>query len=98
MPDHVHLLLDGTCEASNLLALIKSVKQRSGQRFAAIMHRPLWDEGFHDRVLRPEEDPKNFARYIVENPVRAGLVKSALDYPLSGSSRWTLQELVDTSW
>ena len=98
MPDHAHLLLEGTGEASNLLALIKSVKQSSGQRFAARTKRPLWDGGFHDHVLRPEEDPKVFARYIVENPVRAGLAKSPLDYPLTGSSRWTIQELVDSLW
>ena len=98
MPDHTHLLLEGTDAASNLVALIKSVKQRSGQRFAARMKRPLWDEGFHDRVLRPEDDPKTFARYIIENPVRAGLVKSPLHYPLSGSERWTMQELIEGLW
>ena len=98
MPDHSHLLLEGTDAASNLPALIKSAKQSSGQRFAARMGRPLWEEGFHDHVLRPEEDPKRFARYIIENPVRAGLVKSPLDYPLSGSDRWTMQELLDSLW
>jgi putative transposase len=96
MPDHAHLLLEGTNAASNLAALIKSAKQSSGQRFAARMKRPLWEEGFHDHVLRPEENPKIFARYIIENPMRAGLVKSPLDYPLSGSGRWTMQELVDS--
>jgi REP element-mobilizing transposase RayT len=98
MPDHAHLLLEGTDDRSDLAALIKSAKQRTGQRFAARMKRPLWDEGFHDRVLRPEEDPKAFARYIIQNPVRAGLVKSPFDYPLSGSMRWTMQELIDSLW
>ena len=98
MPDQAHLLLEGVDAASNLTALIKSSKQSSGQRFAAKMGQPLWEEGFHDHVLRPEEDPKRFARYIIENPVRAGLVKSPLDYPLSGSDRWTMQELLDSLW
>jgi putative transposase len=98
MPDHVHLLLEGSDAGSNLLALIKTAKQSSGQRFAAGMKRPLWDEGFHDHVLRPEEDPKRFARYVIENPVRAGLVKSPMDYPLSGSDRWTMQELIGSLW
>ena len=35
------------------------------------------------------------ARYIVENPVRARLVKSALDYPFWGSSTWLREELVE---
>jgi len=98
MPDHAHPLLEGMDAASDLAALIKSAKQSSGQRFAAKMKRPLWDEGFHDHVLRPEEDPKRFAHYIIENPVRAGLAKSPLDYPLSGSARWTMQELIDSLW
>ena len=98
MPDHAHLLLEGRDAASDLVALIKSAKQSSGQRFAAKTKRPLWEEGFHDHVLRPEEDPRRFARYIIENPVRAGLVKSPVDYPLSGSNRWTMQELVDSLW
>jgi REP element-mobilizing transposase RayT len=98
MPDHAHFLLEGTDDRSDLAALIKSAKQSSGQRFAARMKRPLWEEGFHDHVLRPEEDPKRFARYTIENPVRAGLVKSPLDYPLSGSDRWTMQELIDSLW
>jgi putative transposase len=38
------------------------------------------------------------ARYIVENPVRAGLVRCAADYPLVGSHVWTLEELIDSLW
>jgi len=38
------------------------------------------------------------ARYIIENPVRAGLVCSPIDYPLLGSDLWTLQELIDSLW
>jgi REP-associated tyrosine transposase len=98
MPDHLHLLVEGTDATSDLQAFIKSAKQSSGQRFAARMKRPLWEEGFHDHVLRPEEDPKGFARYIIENPVRARLVQSTLDYPLIGSDRWTMQELIDSLW
>src|SRR5262245_43026784 len=47
MPDHAHLLLEGMDNASNLVAVIKSAKQSSGQRFAARTKRPLWQEGFH---------------------------------------------------
>jgi REP element-mobilizing transposase RayT len=98
MPDHAHLLVEGTADSSDLRRLIKSAKQSSGQRHAATRQRPLWQEGFHDRVLRPDDDVKRIARYIVENPVRAGLVRSALDYPLSGSDVWTMEELIDSFW
>jgi REP element-mobilizing transposase RayT len=42
----------------------------------------LWQEGYHDHALRQEEDIKQIARYIVANPLRAGLVQSVADYPL----------------
>ncbi|HYS25781.1 MAG TPA: transposase [Vicinamibacterales bacterium] len=98
MPDHAHLLLEGTDRNSDLRMVIKTAKQSSGQRFAARMKRPLWDEGFHDRVVRPEDDVKRIARYIIENPVRAGLVRSPSDYPLSGSDMWTMEQLIDSLW
>jgi REP element-mobilizing transposase RayT len=98
MPDHAHLLVEGTCDTSDFPHLIKSAKQRSAQSFAARHKHALWQEGFYDRVLRPEDDPKQIARYIIENPVRAGLVRSPIDYPLLGSDVWTVQELIDSLW
>jgi len=41
----------------------------------------VWQSGFHDHALRHEEDLKAAARYLVANPLRAGLVKSLRDYP-----------------
>ena len=35
--------------------------------------------GFHDRALRRDEDTLSTARYIVANPLRAGLVKNIRD-------------------
>ena len=37
---------------------------------------PLWQPGFYDRALRREDDRKAVARYILTNPLRAGLVGS----------------------
>jgi len=42
----------------------------------------VWQDGFHDHALRREEDLKEVARYIIANPVRAGLVTRVGDYPL----------------
>lgn len=40
------------------------------------------------------ENVQVVARYIIENPVRAGLVKSALDYPFVGSQVYELKDLL----
>ena len=41
----------------------------------------LWQAAFHDHALREEEDLREISRYIVANPLRAGLVGSLADYP-----------------
>jgi len=56
----------------------------------------LWQEGYYEHVLRAEENVRSIARYIVENPVRAGLVAHAIDYPYLGSDRWTVRELLES--
>ena len=34
-------------------------------------------------------------RYILENPVRAKLVALAIEYPLSGSTQYTIEEILE---
>jgi len=46
-------------------------------------------------VLRNEEEKVAFIRYVIENPIRAQLVESPLDYPFWGSSSCSRQELLD---
>jgi REP element-mobilizing transposase RayT len=41
----------------------------------------LWDKGFHDHALRRDESLEKVGRYIIANPVRAGLVENPMDYP-----------------
>lgn len=82
MPDHLHWLIvlrEGTLES-----LTRTVKSRS----AITINRefewrgPIWQAGFHDHALRRDEDVKAMARYVVANPLRAGLVQRIGDYPL----------------
>jgi putative transposase len=48
---------------------------------------PLWQKGFHDHAVRGDEDMRALARYVVANPVRAGLVRSVREYP-HWDARW----------
>lgn len=83
MPDHVHWLFQLGME-QDLSTLIKGFKARSAYRVNQHMNRqgPLWQKAFHDHAIREEEDVKQIARYIVANPLRAGLVQNIADYPL----------------
>ena len=94
MPDHVHLLVYGTSAAADLRRFIKTIKQSSGQMYAARTKQRLWQEGYHDHVVRPEEDLSAIARYVIDNPVRAGIVESSVDYPFVGSDVWPVEAIV----
>ena len=96
MPDHVHLLVEGFAEDSNLRRFVTVAKRRSGSVYARTENRPLWQEGYYERVLRPGEDPRWVARYILGNPVRAGLVNSPLEYLFMGSEAWSIREIVES--
>jgi REP element-mobilizing transposase RayT len=97
MPDHVHLLLEGVVGPADLGEAMRSWKQRTGYEWKRRCGVPLWQEGFHDRVLREEDDTPAVIRYVLENPVRAGLVAAAADYPWIGSSRYTVAELLESA-
>jgi putative transposase len=95
MPDHVHLLVHGRSTDADLRRFAKSAKQSCGQSYRRHAQCPLWQEGYYDRIVRPEEDLSGVARYIIENPVRAGLAHAAIDYPFVGSELWTVREILE---
>jgi REP element-mobilizing transposase RayT len=92
MPDHIHLLVAGRTPDSNLIRFVQRFKQMSGHAYAERGAGRLWQPSFHDRVLRRTEDVDAVARYIVGNPVRAGLIERGEDWPYSGG---TLLDEVD---
>ena len=81
MPDHIHLagqLNDGT-----LSALMNTLKGYTGYRIAKLpgISSPIWGRGFHDHALRSEESYRSMLNYLLNNPVRSGLVHDYHDYP-----------------
>lgn len=82
MPDHFHWLVElqqGTL--GDLMQRTKSLSTKAVNR-ATGRNVTLWQKGFHDRALRREEDLVKVARYVIANPLRAGLVQKIGDYPL----------------
>lgn len=82
MPDHAHWLLQ-LGDKSSLGEVIGRLKSASSRRANRTLNRtgPVWSKAFHDHALRKEEDLQAVARYIVANPLRAGLVSRIGDYP-----------------
>ena len=82
MPDHLHWLLE--MGDASLSSLMKRLKARSAQRINRHLglRGSLWQPGYHDCAARREDDLRAMARYIIANPIRAGIVERAGDYPL----------------
>lgn len=83
MPDHAHLLASlGPGESvSKLMQRVKAVSSKAARSAQASPPRRTWMPAYHDRALRRDEDMLAVARYVVMNPVRAGLVRRVGDYP-----------------
>lgn len=95
MPDHLHLLVEGRSAEADLKLFMTLAKQSSRFYFAKTFHARLWQRYGFERVLRREEKTALVARYILENPVRAGLVRTIEEYPFVGSSVYSLKELIE---
>jgi REP element-mobilizing transposase RayT len=81
MPDHLHALLALGDEP--LPRVMQSVNSRTARaaNLANGAQGPVWQSAYHDHALRADEDLLVAARYLIANPVRAGLVARVGDYP-----------------
>ncbi|MEC9364974.1 MAG: transposase [Pseudomonadota bacterium] len=82
MPDHCHWLLQLGAHES-LDAVVGRLKGTSARAANVVLRRtgPIWARSYHDHALRKEEDVRTLGRYIVTNPLRAGLVDRIGGYP-----------------
>jgi putative transposase len=85
MPDHLHLLVSIRA-GDHLSPAINTFKSIATKRARHAGHAGLlWQDRFHDRVLRQRDSGIEVVEYILNNPVRKGIVKAAADYPYSGT-------------
>jgi REP element-mobilizing transposase RayT len=83
MPDHLHWLVQ-VSPLGLLSSIVRNVKSHSARRIRVLRCsiEVVWQSGFHDHMMRKDENLVATARYIIANPVRAGIVKRVGDYPL----------------
>ena len=83
MPDHLHWLMQLSAGQS-LSNVVQNVKANSARLVNAAHETDgsVWQRGFYDRGIRKDEDLASIARYIVANPIRAGIVRSCRHYSL----------------
>jgi non-canonical purine NTP pyrophosphatase (RdgB/HAM1 family) len=87
MPDHVHLLLrtiqraDGSWPTGD--EVVHSIKSYTANQINNARGRKgaVWQRDFFDKLMRSGREMEETSRYVQANPVRAGLVELAMDYP-----------------
>jgi REP element-mobilizing transposase RayT len=92
MPDHVHLILTPSIneqrrETYSLTQILQSIKGASARAINQRLRRngPVWQEESFNHVLRSSEGLDAKVGYVLENPMRKGLVTNWMDY------RWVWQ-------
>src|ERR1017187_3647682 len=87
MPNHVHLLITPQVEVPALLRRLKGVSAREGNQLLRQTGQPFWQDESYDRLVSSASEFQRVENYILQNPVRAGLARSAEEYPWSSISR-----------
>ena len=93
MPEHLHILIEGQKEDSNLKKFIPMLKQKTSYIYMKKTGGKLWQENYYEHVLRKDEDTRSVAKYILENPVRKKLTDNFTNYLFSGSFVFDVKEL-----
>jgi len=92
MPDHAHLILTPLVdehgrEIYSLVEIMRNIKSASAHLINRQLRKqgPVWQEESFDHVLRSSESLDAKIDYVLQNPVRNGLVRNSQDY------RWVWQ-------
>ena len=103
MPSHLHLIID-LANINDLSMIIGSFKSLSARKLKALFGDylkfwpgiedsfHLWKPRFDDFIIRNRDQMMVKINYIHENPVRAKLVRNAIDWKCSSARDWLLNE------
>jgi putative transposase len=85
MPDHLHAILiithlppadGGVVKPYGLPQVMQTLKRRSAlgiNRMRGSTGTPVWQAGYHDRIIRSEAELEKYRGYIQTNPLRTML-------------------------
>lgn len=87
MPNHVHVLIE-TVEGHSLPGVVHAWKSYTANRANELLGRTghFWHREYFDRYIRDERHLERAVGYVHDNPVKAGLVAHAADWPFSSAS------------
>ncbi len=93
MPNHLHLLIEGENDNSDLMKFISDYKQYTSYYYKEQSKKKLWQTNFYEHILRKEEQTTKVANYIFNNPVRKELVRDFMEYQFLGSFEFDISKM-----
>ena len=97
MPNHVHMLVTPKVEATRWLGPLKGFTSHQAKQALGIQSGAFWQDESYDHLVRSEVEFERIRNYIEQNPVSAGLVASAEQFPWS-SARAALKGGCGQDW
>jgi len=100
MPDHLHIVVEGANDESDMARFVKAFKQVTAFRYKAETGGRLWQKKYYDHVLRALDSLDAVLGYVWMNPVRTGLCADWREYPHSGSftMEWNGRAMDEKGW
>ena len=89
MPNHVHFIIKLSNNSKTVDRIMQSIKSYSARKSNEILDRKgqFWQHENYDHIIRNESEFENIIEYVLNNPVKAGLVKE--------KTNWKWNNLVD---
>ncbi len=87
MPNHAHVVVEAI-DGHSLGEVVRGWKSFTARRANEKLGRvgPFWHADYFDRYMRNEGHLERTVEYVEQNPVKAGLVAAASDWPWSSAS------------
>jgi len=98
MPNHVHLLVGVERSNTSLYRILQSLKAFTARKCNKLLCREgaFWQHESYDHIVRDGAELDRTARYILRNPLEAGLCKEWQDWPWTYVKRDILE--MDPLW
>jgi REP element-mobilizing transposase RayT len=89
MPNHVHVILQPRIELPRVMRWLKGRTARKANRILGRTGAPFWQDESFDHWIRSDQELCELIEYVEQNPVKAGLVQLAEQWPWSSARHKT---------
>ncbi|MFZ1322209.1 MAG: transposase [Ignavibacteria bacterium] len=85
MPNHFHILIKIGKLLKPFYRIMQSLKRHTSRQSNIVLNKSgtFWEEESYDHIVRDEIELLRIMKYILNDPVKAGLVKNAFDWKWS---------------